>query len=170
MVPPGGTAQCAFCGALVDASGAAAAPLPSASSFGLTGAASEAAAAAAAAAVAAAAGPGPIGGSTVALQAMADVRSVTLTGAAGTFRVLPGIEVRAGRDGAHCSIPLNDPRVSGVHATLKLEAGGLYVRDDKSHNGTFVNGNRIAPGTWTAVPGGSQVRFGPIEFVVRHES
>jgi pSer/pThr/pTyr-binding forkhead associated (FHA) protein len=84
--------------------------------------------------------------------------------------VLAGIESRVGRDGSMCSIALNEARVSGVHASLKLEGGILHVRDDKSHNGTFVNGNRIAPGTWIPVPGGSQLRFGPIEFVVRHES
>jgi hypothetical protein len=166
LVPPGGTAQCAFCGTLVDASGAAAAPIQQ-QGFGLTGAASETAAAAAAAAIAAAQPPG----GTVALQqGLADVRSIVLQGAAGTFRVLAGIESRVGRDGTMCSIALNEARVSGVHATLKLEGGILYVRDDKSHNGTFVNGNRIAPGTWIPVPGGSQLRFGPIEFVVRHES
>jgi hypothetical protein len=166
-VPPGGTAQSAFCGTLVDATGAAAAPIAAQQGFGLTGAASETAAAAAAAAVAAA--QPPVG--TVALQqGLGDVRSIVLQGAAGTFRVLAGIESRVGRDGGMCSIALDEARVSGVHASLKLEGGILYVRDDKSHNGTFVNGNRIAPGTWTPVPGGSQLRFGPIEFVVRHES
>jgi pSer/pThr/pTyr-binding forkhead associated (FHA) protein len=99
-----------------------------------------------------------------------DLRAVSLSGQIGTFRVLPGIESRAGRDGSMCSIHLNDPRCSGVHATLKVEGGALLVRDDKSHNGTYVNGNRIPPGTWTPVPGGSQLRFGPIEFMVRHES
>ncbi len=168
LVPPGGTAQCAFCGTLVDATGAAAAPIPTAQGFGLTGAASESAAALAVAAVEAAQAPG---GGTVALQqGLSDVRSVVLMGAAGTFRVLAGIESRVGRDGSMCSIALNEARVSGVHASLKLEGGILHVRDDKSHNGTFVNGNRIAPGTWIPVPGGSQLRFGPIEFVVRHES
>lgn len=176
LVPPGGTAQCAFCGTLVDASGAAAAPLPPPSNFGLTGAASEHVAAAALAAVSNTPSSNPAykaGAGTVALQGMqgaANLRAVTLAGAKGTWRILPGIESRAGRDGGLCSIHLEEPRVSGVHATLKVEGGQLLVRDDKSHNGTFVNGNRIPPGTWTPVPGGSQLRFGPIEFVVHHES
>ncbi|MBI2389207.1 MAG: FHA domain-containing protein [Deltaproteobacteria bacterium] len=164
LVPPGGTAQCAFCGTLVDSNGSAVSSIPTAQNFGLTGAASESAAAAAAAAVAA------VGGTVALQQGLADVRSVILQGSSGTFRVLAGIESRVGRDGGMCSIALDEPRVSGVHATLKLDGGLLFVRDDRSHNGTFVNGNRIAPGTWTPVPGGSQLRFGPVEFVVRHES
>ena len=167
LVPPGGTAQCAFCGTFVDATGAALSDIPAPSNFGLTGAASESAAAAAAAAVAAVSA---VGGTVALQQGLSNVRSIILQGASGTFRVLAGIESRVGRDGGMCSIALNEPRVSGVHATLKLDGGLLFVRDDQSHNGTFVNGNRIAPGTWTPVPGGSQLRFGPVEFVVRHES
>ena len=75
-----------------------------------------------------------------------------------------GQEVRAGRDAGQCVIALNEPRISGVHASLKLEGGQLYVRDENSNNGTLVNGNRLSPGIWSPVPPGSIVRFGPIEF------
>jgi FHA domain len=87
-----------------------------------------------------------------------------LTGASGVYTILAGQEVRAGRDAAQCVIALNEPRVSGVHASLKLEGGQLYVRDENSNNGTLVNGNRLSPGLWSPVPPGSIVRFGPIEF------
>jgi hypothetical protein len=90
--------------------------------------------------------------------------SATLTGATGVYTILAGQEVRAGRDQAQCVIALNEPRVSGVHASLKLEGGQLYVRDENSNNGTLVNGNRLSPGLWSPVPPGSIVRFGPIEF------
>jgi hypothetical protein len=93
----------------------------------------------------------------------------TLQGAAGVFSVTPGIELRAGRDGSQCGILLAEPRVSGVHATLKLEGGQLFVRDENSNNGTQVNGNRITPGTFSPVPNGSLLRFGPVEFSVRLE-
>jgi hypothetical protein len=93
--------------------------------------------------------------------------SATLQGAAGVYTLLPGQELKAGRDPAHCGIVLNEPRVSGVHATLKLENGQLFVRDENSNNGTLVNGNRIAPGVWSPVQTGSMVRFGPIEFSAR---
>ena len=87
-----------------------------------------------------------------------------LTGATGVYTILAGQEVRAGRDAAQCVIALNEPRISGVHASLKLEGGQLYVRDENSNNGTLVNGNRLSPGLWSPVPPGSIVRFGPIEF------
>jgi hypothetical protein len=87
-----------------------------------------------------------------------------LTGSSGVFTILAGQEARVGRDPQMCAIALNEPRVSSVHATLKLEAGHLYVRDENSNNGTLVNSNRVAPGVWSPVPAGSILRFGPIEF------
>jgi hypothetical protein len=93
--------------------------------------------------------------------------SATLQGASGVYTLLPGQELKAGRDPAQCGIVLNEPRVSGVHATLKLENGQLFVRDENSNNGTLVNGNRIPPGVWSPVQSGSMVRFGPIEFSAR---
>ncbi len=91
----------------------------------------------------------------------------TLVGSAGTYSVVPGVELRAGRDGAQCGIPLAEPRVSAVHASLKLESGTLYVRDENSNNGTLLNGMRLDAGAWTPVPNGSLLRFGPVEFSVR---
>jgi pSer/pThr/pTyr-binding forkhead associated (FHA) protein len=93
--------------------------------------------------------------------------SATLQGQGGIFTVLPGQELRAGRDAAQCGIVLSEARVSAVHATLKLDGGQLWVRDENSNNGTLVNGNRVAPGVWSPVPQGSIVRFGPVEFSAR---
>lgn len=168
LVPPGGTAQCAFCGTEVDAAGNAVSAVAPAGGYGLTGHVPEEAARRA---IATAAKVGMMG-ATVALQAgaAATTHAVTLSGPEGTFRVLQGVESRVGRDGTLCSIVLQEGRVSGVHASLMLEGGVLLVRDDRSHNGTYVNGNRIAAGAWTPVPGGSQLRFGPVEFLVRHET
>ncbi|HMJ54452.1 MAG TPA: FHA domain-containing protein [Polyangiaceae bacterium] len=92
-----------------------------------------------------------------------------LTGAAGTYAVSPNVEMSVGRDAAKCHITLIEPRISGVHATLKLDGGQLYVRDENSNNGTLVDGNRIAPAVWTVVPAGSALRFGPVEFAIRIE-
>ncbi|MBK8258675.1 MAG: FHA domain-containing protein [Polyangiaceae bacterium] len=92
-----------------------------------------------------------------------------LTGGAGIFTVQTGTEMRAGRDGAVCQLLLAEPRVSGTHATLKVEGGQLLVRDENSNNGTFVNGQRIPAMVWTAVPPGAALRFGPAEFSVRLE-
>ncbi len=96
-------------------------------------------------------------------------RQATLQGAAGVFTIVPGVEMRAGRDGAQCAILLGEPRVSALHATLKLENGQLWCRDEGSNNGSQINGNRLAAGAWAPVPNGSLLRFGPVEFTVRLE-
>ncbi len=92
-----------------------------------------------------------------------------LSGSLGTFTVVPGGEVRAGRDANQCAIVLADARVSSVHASLKLENGHLFIRDEGSNNGTFVDGASAPRGVWTQVRHGAQVRFGPLELFVRLE-
>jgi hypothetical protein len=101
--------------------------------------------------------PSPYGGAT----------SATLQGQPGIFTVIPGQELRAGRDASQCGIVLTEARVSSVHASLKIEGGQLWVRDENSNNGTLVNGNRLSPGVWSPVPQGSILRFGPVEFSAR---
>jgi hypothetical protein len=95
------------------------------------------------------------------------VSSATLHGSAGTFTILNGQELRAGRDPAQCGIVLNEPRVSSVHATLKLDMGQLLIKDENSNNGTLVNNGRLTPGVWSPVPPGSLLRLGPVELSVR---
>jgi hypothetical protein len=101
--------------------------------------------------------------------AAAQANTATLRGSSGQYTIRPGPEVRVGRDPAQCQIFLSEPRISGVHATLKLEGGQLVVRDETSNNGTWIAGSRIAPGAWTAVPAGALLRFGPLEFGVELE-
>lgn len=92
-----------------------------------------------------------------------------LSGSPGTFTVNPGGEVRAGRDANQCAVVLADARVSSVHASLKLENGHLFVRDEGSNNGTFVDGAGAPRGVWTQVRHGAALRFGPLEMSVRLE-
>ncbi len=105
------------------------------------------------------AGFAPVGGA----------QRAVLQGTAGVFTVVPGAEMHVGRDGARAEILMSEPRVSGLHASLRFENGQLVVRDENSNNGTLVNGARVAPGVWTPVPNGSLLRFGPIELSVRLE-
>jgi len=48
--------------------------------------------------------------------------------------------------GVECDLTFNDPRVSRRHAQIKCEAGGIYIRDCPSQNGTWVNGIRVNRG------------------------
>ncbi|HVY47319.1 MAG TPA: FHA domain-containing protein [Minicystis sp.] len=100
---------------------------------------------------------------------LAAANRAVITGPPGSFTVDAGREVKAGRDGAVCGILLTEPRVSGQHASLKVEGGQFLVRDENSNNGTFLNGQRLPPGVWTPVAPGAALRFGPVEFSVRLE-
>jgi pSer/pThr/pTyr-binding forkhead associated (FHA) protein len=93
--------------------------------------------------------------------------AATIFGPTGQFTIRAGAELRIGRDPAQCGIFLQEPRISGVHATLRFEGGQLWVRDESSNNGTYLDGARIAAAAWTPVAPGSQLRFGPIDFTVR---
>lgn len=99
----------------------------------------------------------------------AQVQRAVLQSQAGVFTVMPGLEMHVGRDGARCEILLAEARVSGLHASLRIEGAQLMVRDENSNNGTHVNGTRLQPGAWTPAPNGSLLRFGPIEMNLRLE-
>ena len=114
-------------------------------------------------------GPGMGGGMPGGGPIMSGASRATLSGSAGTYTVVPGFEMLAGRDASRCQIVLSEPRVSGVHARVKLENGQLFVLDEQSNNGTFVDNQRLAPQTWMLAGHGSVVRFGPVDFSVRLE-
>jgi predicted component of type VI protein secretion system len=59
--------------------------------------------------------------------------------------------------------------VSSLHASVKVENGQFYVRDENSNNGTTINGIRATAGQWTPVTNGSLLRFGSVEMSVRLE-
>ena len=50
--------------------------------------------------------------------------------------------LQIGRDPIN-QIPIDDPLASRVHATIWEDGGTLFIRDEKSSNGTLVNGKRI---------------------------
>ena len=67
-----------------------------------------------------------------------------------------------------CQIMLGDPLVSRIHATLWVEADVLYVRDEYSSNGAFVNEDPIAPEQPRRLSVGDQLRVGNTTFSVRY--
>jgi FHA domain/Double zinc ribbon len=51
--------------------------------------------------------------------------------------------------------------VSRRHATVTVsDSGGATIRDERSTNGTFVNGDRVLPGTEAHLADGDRVRLG----------
>jgi len=70
-----------------------------------------------------------------------------------------------GRDPT-CQIRLADPEVSRIHALLWVERGNLYLRDEKTSNGTYLNELRLPVSIPIAVGSGSQLRIGQTFFTV----
>jgi pSer/pThr/pTyr-binding forkhead associated (FHA) protein len=76
------------------------------------------------------------------------------------------VEVKAGRVSLgrfKCDIDLNQPNVSRQHAYLKRANKRIFIVDNRSGNGTFVNGKRI---TRVELHAGDEVRIGDHVFHV----
>jgi pSer/pThr/pTyr-binding forkhead associated (FHA) protein len=89
---------------------------------------------------------------------------IQLHSADGKHFSIEGI-TQIGREN-ECAITLYDPRVSRIHATLTIKDGFLYVRDEGSSNGTFINRIRIFKPT--LLQDGDQLRVGDTIFAVRY--
>jgi two-component system response regulator GlrR len=63
--------------------------------------------------------------------------------------------IMIGRTGADLTI--NDPKVSGLHCELRLQADGYRIRDLGSTNGTHVKGVRVVDGF---IPPGATIQIG----------
>lgn len=74
---------------------------------------------------------------------------------------------RIGRE-ADCQIRYNDPAISRHHAIVSVEQEALFVTDDDSANGVFVNGRQIQAGRAHRLRPGDRLRLGntQIEFEV----
>lgn len=89
---------------------------------------------------------------------------------AGQRMGLPvGVEVRVGRDPSRVGLLIEDPRVSGLHASLRFDGQDAFVRDESSSLGTEVDGVRLAPGSWQLVPAHGLVQLGPVPLQVTVE-
>jgi pSer/pThr/pTyr-binding forkhead associated (FHA) protein len=74
-------------------------------------------------------------------------------------------ESLVGRDPS-CAVQVNDPSVSRRHATLEQDRGNWVVSDQKSANGTWLDGQRV---TKAYVRQGQNLRFGAVAFEVSTE-
>jgi len=59
-----------------------------------------------------------------------------------------------------CTIRMDDPAVSGEHASLRWAGQAWEVQDLHSRNGTWVDGRRLAPGESAGLLRGSLLGFG----------
>jgi pSer/pThr/pTyr-binding forkhead associated (FHA) protein len=81
----------------------------------------------------------------------------------GNVEVPAGTSLVLGRDPAESLVAAafsDFENVSRRHATVMVDdAGHATVRDEHSTNGTFVNGDRVLPGTAVRLADGDQVRL-----------
>jgi two-component system response regulator HydG len=82
--------------------------------------------------------------------------------AGAKFRLEAGISNRIGRD-LECEVRLfSDPLCSRVHAVVFTNEDGWWVRDEKSRNGTFLNGQKIDE---ARIVDGTHLRLGGTSFI-----
>ncbi|HTS95533.1 MAG TPA: FHA domain-containing protein [Streptosporangiaceae bacterium] len=82
----------------------------------------------------------------------------------GNVEVPAGTSLLLGRDPAESLVAAafsQYDNVSRRHATVTVDdAGRASIRDEHSTNGTFVNGDRVLPGTTVRLADGDTVRLG----------
>jgi adenylate cyclase len=66
-----------------------------------------------------------------------------------------------------CDLAIPDPTVSRQQAELEPANGGVLVRDLRSTNGTYVNGQRVVG--QALAPLGARVSFGKVDFEIQEE-
>jgi ABC-type multidrug transport system ATPase subunit/pSer/pThr/pTyr-binding forkhead associated (FHA) protein len=74
--------------------------------------------------------------------------------------------IKLGRSKAN-QVILQDPKVSSQHAELSLGPEGWLVSDQNSSNGTFLDGQRLPPGTRTSLQPGQTVKIGEFALSIR---
>jgi hypothetical protein len=87
-----------------------------------------------------------------------------LSFAAGNVEVPAGTSLVLGRDPGESLVAAafaDYENVSRRHATITVsDSGAATIRDEYSTNGTFVNDDRVLPGTDVRIGDGDQVRLG----------
>jgi hypothetical protein len=63
---------------------------------------------------------------------------------------------------AGAALQLSDPSVSPKHAQVRRQAAGFVLRDLKSQAGTWVAGERLAPGRARSLRSGEELRVGTV--------
>jgi len=85
-----------------------------------------------------------------------------LKGAEGGSQVVEQEAVLIGRKST-CAIQLNDPAVSSVHAELEHHPDGVWITDESSGSGVYVNGQRVV---YQQLRNGDVVTIRPFEITI----
>lgn len=113
----------------------------------------------------------PSGGRTAALEAppMAAAQAVAwLVGNGQRWPLKSGVNTFGRKTENDVCLP--DPFISGKHGTLEVDAGGIWLTDIGSTNGTLLNGAKLAPQTRTSLLPGDVIRLGQFELHVEREA
>lgn len=88
-----------------------------------------------------------------------------------SMELWPGQLVTVGRySGCTISYPADSRNISRAQCSLLLDGQGrLCVRDEKSSNGTFLNGKRLPPKVWQPLAEGNHISFAQEVYQVRQE-
>src|SRR5262245_40152555 len=78
-------------------------------------------------------------------------------------------ETVLGRENSRCDVWLESPAVSRLHAIFTYDNGRYFIQDNKSANGTLVNGQFIQPNSPVPLTESDRFEIGPYEFAVRDE-
>lgn len=84
-------------------------------------------------------------------------RAIRLRSTGSPYRVTVGRDV-------DCELVINHPAVSKHHAMVTvMESADVYVVDQRSRNGTFLNGQQLAPEVPRKLNGSDVLRFGDVD-------
>jgi hypothetical protein len=94
--------------------------------------------------------------------------ALRVTAGPGTGQVfsMRNPQLSIGRDQEVNTFSLQDPGISGRHATLRWSSGVLTITDEKSTNGTIVGNQPLKPSTPYSLQDGDQIRIGSTTIVV----
>jgi len=66
-----------------------------------------------------------------------------------------------------CNITVNDPMMSGKHATILFQDNVYFLKDEFSTHGTFVNDVKMYPNSSQEIKDGDMIRLGKTTFKFR---
>lgn len=100
----------------------------------------------------------------------ADAQVVETTGSGRVFSLMPGLTA-FGRRPENTVVLAGDPYVSGSHAQILADSGGVYILTDLgSTNGTLLNGERLAPNRPVTLDPGDVILIGGTALRFEHQA